>query len=77
MINPQKLHQELLASNLPVDGIHDNGDIDWSRWLTQDERTLVDSIIANHDPIEIILPGIDDRLAAIEDAMLAQILGGL
>lgn len=77
MINITKLHQELLASNLPVDGVHEDGTIDWTRELTESEKGEYWEVLAVHDPVEIVLPGIDERLSAIEDAMLAQILGGM
>lgn len=77
MINPQKLHQELLVANLPVDGVHEDGIVDWTRELTESEKGGYWEVLAVHDPVEIVLPGFDDRLSAIEDAVLAQILGGV
>ena len=77
MINPQKLHQELLTAGLPVDGVHEDGTVDWTRTLTLFEQSQAAKVIQVHDPTEIVLPGIEDRLAAIEDAFLAQMLGGV
>ena len=77
-INIDKLSRELLEAGLPLIGTRAEGlpVADFSRELTGDEQAQVDAIISNHDPIEIPLPSMEDRLSAIEDAMLAQILGG-
>lgn len=76
-INPTKLHQEFLSAGLPIDGIRFDNIPVWTRELTQEEQHLSDTIIANHNPVEVVLPGIDERLSAVEGAILYQILGGV
>lgn len=76
MINPAKLHNELLVASLPVDGVHEDGTVDWTRELTQEEQTLVDSVIANHNPIEIELPTYEQRITDMEDVVKMLIFGG-
>ena len=59
--NPNKLHAELLASNLPVVGVSSDGRIDYSRELTKTEKTAAASLIDQFDPT----PSIEEaRLSA-------------
>ena len=78
MINVSKLHKELEAAGLPVVGVRSNGDpvADYLRELTVAEQAIADGIIAAHDPVEIPLPTVEERISAMEEVMLAQLLGG-
>jgi hypothetical protein len=76
MINPQKLHTELLNKGLPVDGVRLDAVVDWTRDLTETEAEAAERLIEVHDPTEIELPSLEDRISSIEDAILYQVLGG-
>ena len=50
IINPTLLHQQLQNAGLPVVGVDSTGKIDYSRTLTNAEKTKAEQIIAAFDP---------------------------
>ena len=76
MINPSKLHKELLAAGIQITGCNSNGEV-WTADGTRiQDRSDVAEIIAVHDPTEIAEPTIEERLAGLETATLEILLGG-
>jgi hypothetical protein len=53
LINPLKLHEELLAAELPVISVHSDGRIEYSRPLKPTEQAKADHIIAEHKAIAL------------------------
>ena len=49
LIHPQKLHEELKAAGLPVEGVSCEGRIDYARPLTAAERLKAEQVLAAHD----------------------------
>jgi len=48
VVNPGKLHQELLDAGLPAISVSSDGRVDYSRELTQSEQTEAAAVIAAH-----------------------------
>ena len=48
VVNPVKLHQELLNAGLPAVSVSSDGRVDYSRDLTQTEETTAAAVIAAH-----------------------------
>ena len=48
VVNPGKLHQELLDADLPAIGVSSDGRVDYSRELTQSEQTAAATVISAH-----------------------------
>ncbi len=48
VVNPGKLHQELLNAGLPATSVSSDGRVDYSRELTQSEQTEAAAVIAAH-----------------------------
>ncbi len=48
VVNPVKLHQELLNAGLPAVSVSSDGRVDYSRELTQTEETAAAAVIAAH-----------------------------
>lgn len=78
MINVIKLSRELASAGLPVCSVRETGlpVADYTRTLTAEEIAEADAIIAAHDPTELLVPSTEERLVAMEDAILAMMLGG-
>lgn len=51
-INPTKLHLELAEAGLPVVDVEEDGTINYSEQLSQEEQTTADAIVAAHDPVD-------------------------
>lgn len=52
MINPLKLHLELIEAGLPVIGVSADGRLDWSITPTQSQLDQANTIVTNHDPVD-------------------------
>lgn len=78
MVNAKKLYADLAKAGIPVVCVRSDGDpvADYNRELTVSEQAIADGIIAAHDPVEIPLPTVEERISAMEEVMLAQLLGG-
>jgi len=50
IINPTLLHMQLQNAGLPVVGVDSNGKVDYSRTLTNAEKTKAEHIISTFDP---------------------------
>jgi len=48
--NPAKLHGLLVEAQIPVVSVSTSGRIDYSRNLTANEKTIVQSILDSYDP---------------------------
>ncbi len=48
VVNPGKLHQELLDAGLPAISVSSDGRVDYSRELTQSEQSAAAAVIAAH-----------------------------
>ena len=68
IINPAKLVFELLAAGLPTIGARATGlpVADYTRALTAAEQVTAAAVIAAHDPTEILVPSLDERIVALE-----------
>ena len=68
MINITKLVNELLAAGLPVCSVRETGlpVADYTRALTAAEQVTAAAVIAAHDPVEIPVPSLDERIVALE-----------
>ena len=65
-INATKLHQELATAGLPVRSVGSDGQFAYSRALTAAEAVTAAAVIAAHDPTEILVPSLDERIVALE-----------
>ncbi len=72
-INPMKLHKELEAAGLPVEGVTSEGRLDWQRTLTKEEQELAAGILAQHDASD---PEAARRRAYREKGLDAEALAG-
>ncbi len=52
-INPLKLHKELEAAGLPVEGVTSEGRLDWQRVLTKEEQDQAAAILAQHEAFDL------------------------
>ena len=50
--NYAKLHRELVAAEIPIDGVSADGRIDFKPAATAEQRTLAEQIKAAHDPTD-------------------------
>jgi len=68
IINPAKLVFELLAAGLPTIGARATGlpVADYTRALTAAEQVTAAAVIAAHDPVEIPVPSLDERIVELE-----------
>ena len=68
MINITKLVNELLSAGLPVCSVRATGlpVADYTRALTAAEQVTAAAVIAAHDPVEIPVPSLDERIVALE-----------
>ena len=65
-INVSKLHQELATAGLPIHSVGSDGQFDYFRALTVAEQVTAAAAIAAHDPVEIPVPSLDERIVALE-----------
>jgi hypothetical protein len=72
------LFQKLQAANLPISEATEGGAISGMPGvvMTQEQEETVQEIIREHFGLPEPMPSTEERLTAIEDAVLAQILGG-
>ena len=68
MINATKLMVELGNAGLPVCSVREAGlpVADYTRALTAAEKVTEAAVIAAHDPTEILVPSLDERIVALE-----------
>ena len=68
IINPTKLINELLSAGLSVCSVRATGlpVADYTRSLTAAEQVTAAAVIAGHDPVEIPVPSLDERIVALE-----------
>ena len=68
IINPTKLINELLSAGLPVCSVRETGlpVADYTRALTAAEQVTAAAVIAAHDPVEIPVPSLDERIVELE-----------
>lgn len=78
MVNIQKLMKELCDAGIPVCSVRETGIpvADYTRTLSDSEIDEANAIIAAHDPVELPVPSAEERIAAMEDTILAMLLGG-
>jgi hypothetical protein len=76
MVNPQKLAQELIIAGIHFIGIHSDSGRVWDEIGDVQERRDVADIIAVHDPSEVAMPTIEERLTGLETVALEILLGG-
>ena len=71
-INVQLLHYELNQAGLPVEGVCEDGRIDYTRELTAPEQITADAVVAAHDP-EGDLPWLLNKKDAEARFLLSQL----
>lgn len=62
-INFHLLHYELEQAGLPVEGVSEDGRIDYSRELTVGEQTTADAVVAAHNPDGLLPREEDDEIS--------------
>jgi hypothetical protein len=50
LINPAKLHLELIQASLPAVSVASDGRVDYARALTPSEQTTAEAVIEVHNP---------------------------
>ena len=65
LINPAKLHQELVLAGLPIASVSSDGRFDYSRPLSKAEQTKAQEVIDAHDPEQNTLPTTDQMIIAL------------
>jgi hypothetical protein len=72
------LFQKMQAANLPVSSATESGAISGLPGvvMTQAQEETMQAIIREHFDLPLPEPSTEERLSAVEDAMLAQLLGG-
>ena len=72
MIKIELLHYELEQAGLPVEGVCEDGRIDYTRELTAGEQSTADAVVAAHDP-EGDLPWLLNKKDAEARFLLSQL----
>lgn len=72
MINIELLDYELRQAGLPIEGVCEDGRIDYSRELTSKEQIMVEAIIAAHDETKD-LPWIENKTEAQARFLISQL----
>lgn len=72
------LFQKLQAADLPISAATEDGAISGMPGvvMTQEQEETMQEIIREHFDLPLPEPSTEERLSAVEDAMLAQLLGG-
>ena len=52
IINVSKLHKELVAAGIPIDGVDSDGNISFQPTATDQQRIQAQAILAAHDPTD-------------------------
>ena len=65
IINPSKLHDQLLKAGLPVVSVHSDGRVDYSRPVSIQEQAAAKNIITAFDPVEVKPPTTEQLVHAL------------
>lgn len=72
------LYEKLVAAGVPISEATEGGAISGMPGvvMTQEQEETMQEIIREHFDLPLPEPSTEERLTAVEDAMLAQLLGG-